>query len=78
MEKQKLNDWDDVQDVLFDGTEDEIKATLSPKGNPISFIYNENTNSLEVKCEEENLIIRNTGCFEIPNCHKFGITETNK
>lgn len=64
-----IKNWDDVEDILFDGTDDEIKSLKCPvcKSN-IFFEYNSNSNSLKYGCTNCGHIVRANGCHYSPNC----------
>lgn len=69
--KKENNSWDDVIDVLFDGTVEEIKNIKSPRGNKFLYAFNPKAFSLEIRCGEEGYLCRIHGCHSIPNFYIF-------
>ncbi|HOP23527.1 MAG TPA: hypothetical protein PLO83_11385 [Gammaproteobacteria bacterium] len=65
---QQLNNWYDVDDVLYDGTKEEIENIVCPDcGKKISYRYSDGSNSFEVSCKLCGHISRATGSPK-PNC----------
>ncbi len=69
--------WDDVEDILFDGSYESIRTIVCPDcGHPISYRYSANTKSMQITCINCGYISRSTGVME-PNCAKlFGAENT--
>ncbi len=69
-----LNDWYDVEDILYDGTKEDIEKIVCPEcGEKIQYKYSEESNSFEVRCIHCGHISRDTGAPK-PKCVEyFGI-----
>ncbi len=65
-----IDSWEDVEDILFDGSPEEISQVYCPdcKG-PIIYNYFPKTHSMDVRCKECGILIR-SNCYknEYPNC----------
>lgn len=63
--------WYDIEDVLYDGSEEDIKKLFCPdcKGS-IHYRYDEKSNSLKYGCKKCGIVMRGTGCSTEPNCSK--------
>ena len=60
--------WYDVDDILYEGTEEQIKKLKCPDcGGNISYKYAENTATFEVRCEKCGYLSRSSGSPK-PNC----------
>ena len=67
----KQNDWNDIDDVLYDGTKEEIENIVCPDcGSKIQYRYSGEVQSFEVKCAHCGHISRATGSPK-PNCVEF-------
>lgn len=65
-------DWYDVEDVLYDGTNEQIDNLKCPDcGEKISYIYNKECNSLTIECKKCGYVSKGHGCSKIPNCANF-------
>ncbi len=65
-------DWQTVEDVLYDGSQDSITNLLCPDcSSPIYFEYTKETNSLRYGCRKCGIAVRAHGCSYIPNCFKY-------
>lgn len=63
--------WYDVDDVLYDGSIDEIKKLRCPDcGGKLSYTYSHEVNCFTIKCPSCRYISRQTGGNE-PNCVKY-------
>ena len=64
-------DWYDVEDILFDGSKEEMSKLKCPdcKGN-IHVIYSEKVNSMQITCNKCGAIERLYG-VDTPNCYLF-------
>ena len=61
--------WDDIENVLYDGTSEEINELRCPVcKNQIYFHYVDETNSFEYGCLGCGHRVREKGCHQIPNC----------
>ena len=64
-----VKDWDDIEDILFDGTTKEIQNLLCPDCNTkINYKYTHDTNSLQYGCKICGRMVRLAGCHITPNC----------
>lgn len=64
-------DWYDVDDVLYDGTKEEIANLKCPDcGGAISYRYNDNVSTFEVLCKGCGYVARGHGSPR-PNCADF-------
>ncbi len=69
-------DWQKVEDILFDGSQDSITNLLCPDCKiPIYFVYTPETNSLQYGCKKCGIVVRAHGCSYIPNCFKYQKTK---
>lgn len=60
--------WDDVEDVLYDGADNDIKSLKCPDcGSLIHYQYNEETNSLKYGCKKCGIVVRGHKCSKKPN-----------
>lgn len=63
--------WDDVEDILYEGTEEQIKTVKCPDcGGPIFHRFYPKTRNFERGCNECGLLIRGHGS-DVPNCSKY-------
>lgn len=64
--------WQQIEDILFDGTEDDIKNLSCPEcKTPIYYTYNKSAKSLKYGCKKCGISIRSNGCFSQPNCYHY-------
>ena len=67
----KVTDWYDVEDVLYDGTKEEIESLCCPDcGAKISYRFSNEPRGFEVRCKTCGYIERGVG-GNIPNCVTF-------
>ena len=60
--------WEDVDDILYDGTPDQIANVRCPEcGGSLSYSYGRKTNNMEVKCTGCYTLLRSYGCPKVPN-----------
>ena len=60
--------WNDIENILFDGTPEEISAVRCPEwGSMFKYEFFQETNSIEIMCENCGTMIRGSGCDKIPN-----------
>ena len=70
-------DWDDIDDILFNGTEEEIKAVRCPEcGGELSFFYYPEARNYEIRCG--CTLIRGHGAAYVPNFARFNINASKK
>lgn len=63
--------WDDIDDILYDGTTAEIQNVKCPEcGGEISYEYSDESRSFSIVCKKCGHISRASG-GPIPNCVKF-------
>lgn len=63
------NNWEYVEDILFEGTHEEINNLKCPHcDHKIYFDYIKKCNMLKYGCRNCGKEIRANGCCEIPNC----------
>ncbi|MEG0899522.1 MAG: hypothetical protein RSD17_07420 [Oscillospiraceae bacterium] len=61
--------WNDIEDILFDGTQEDIKALRCPGcDGKINTKYDAENNSLKVSCKSCGYNSILNGCESIPNC----------
>lgn len=71
--------WGDLNDVLFDGSEQEIRECHCPDcGGEINFRYDEMMKGFEVSCARCGAIERHDGVHYMPNCAKITTVEAEK
>jgi len=71
--------WDDVDDILFDGTEEEIDAVKCPEcGGDLKFSYFPKTRSREILCLGCGAIVRAHGTHYEPNFSLFARNRLNR
>ncbi len=64
-------DWYDIDDILTDGTKEDISAVVCPDcGSKIKYCYSQSENSMEISCANCGYISRASG-FPFPNCVKY-------
>ena len=60
--------WDDLEDILYYGTENEINGVLCPEcGGELITEYYPETRNVEIFCEKCGTFIRDHGAHKIPN-----------
>ena len=68
-----INTWEDIEDVLFDGTRLQIENIVCPVcKTELHFSYSKEFNSLEYGCNTCGIIVRASGCHQVPNCAYVG------
>ena len=66
-------DWNDVNDILWDGTAEEIAAVRCPDcGGIIKYEYFPQTRNTTIGCKGCRLISRGHGSHYVPNFAKIG------
>ncbi len=60
--------WDDIEDILFDGTAEQIENLKCPEcGGHLRLIYFPATKSIEIRCKDCNTVVRSHGAEKTPN-----------
>jgi len=73
-----MMDWDDVDEILFDGTEEQIRDIKCPEcGGKIEFSYCHETRGTETRCLGCYTVIRGHKAYKVPNFALFGINGTS-
>ncbi|MCI2113188.1 MAG: hypothetical protein LKJ92_06920 [Ruminococcus sp.] len=64
--------WYDIEDVLYDGSEEDIKNLKCPDCNGlIHHHYDEKSNSLKYGCKKCGIVMKGYKCSTKPNCSKY-------
>jgi len=70
LEESPAKDWDDISDILFCGTVEQISSLKCPScGNGLRCKYYENTRGYDISCG--CTLIRGHGAYRVPNFHIF-------
>ena len=65
---KRQSDWYDIDDILYDGTKEEIEKVVCPDcGEKIAYRYSDDVNSFEVSCKGCGHLSRANGSPK-PNC----------
>ena len=60
--------WDEVDDIIFDGTEEQINNVKCPEcGSGLRLAYFPITRSVEIHCRECGVVIKQNGVTQRPN-----------
>ena len=60
--------WDDIEEILFDGTPEQIAAIVCPEcGGGLKTSYFPTTKSMEIYCKQCGTLIRSNGVEYVPN-----------
>ena len=60
--------WDDVEEIIFDGTEDQISSVKCPEcGGNLRLSYFPLTRNIEIRCKDCNTVVRSHGAIKVPN-----------
>ena len=73
--------WDDVREILYDGTEEEIKAARCPDcGGTLKYEYSPETRGTEITCNGCFIFMRGYKAHYVPNFHSLNkkIARANK
>jgi len=66
--------WDDVDDIIYDGTEEQINAVKCPEcGGDLKLSYFPLTRNVEIRCFGCGTLIRAHGASKTPNFALIGI-----
>ena len=69
--------WDDVENILFDGSQDEINAVICPEcGGKLSCQYFPETNGTEIRCLKCGALNRGFECDSVPNFAKLQVIKS--
>ena len=61
-------DWDDVDDIIFNGTEEQINAVKCPDcGGGLELTYFPATRNIEIHCRGCGTVVRAHGAYKEPN-----------
>ena len=61
-------DWYDIQDILFEGTSEQIETVKCPDcGGELRISYFQRTRSMEILCNNCHTVIRLNGTAKVPN-----------
>jgi len=65
-------DWNDIDNILFNGTKEEIESLKCPEcENNIFVRISVEYQEILIKCEKCGIIIKGHGLHEIPNAYRF-------
>jgi len=65
-------EWDDIENILFDGTVRDIQKLKCPDcGGIICYEYNNEFKTLIIKCVGCGLLSKSIKLLNIPNCVNF-------
>ena len=60
--------WDDIEEILFDGTPEQIDALKCPEcGGELRISYFPNTKNMEIYCKNCHTVVRSHGVEYAPN-----------
>jgi len=63
--------WDDVEDILFDGTQEQIDAIKCPEcGGELRMSFFPKTSNIEIACKCCHTVVRSHGAAYTPNFAK--------
>ncbi|MCL2513700.1 MAG: hypothetical protein FWF08_07350 [Oscillospiraceae bacterium] len=66
--------WDDIEDIIFDGTEEQIGAVSCPECNgDLKLSYFPLTKNIEIRCLDCKTVVRENGVCEEPKFASLGI-----
>lgn len=72
-------DWQDIENVLFDGSQKDILALRCPScDGKLNYSYCEVGRTLVFGCSSCGHIERDTGCHTIPNCSRVAANSISK
>jgi transcription initiation factor TFIIIB Brf1 subunit/transcription initiation factor TFIIB len=64
--------WDDVDDILFDGTQEQIDNIKCPEcNNDLKLSYFPMTKSVQIICKGCHTVVRQNGVSQEPNFAKY-------
>lgn len=60
--------WDDIEEIIFDGTEEQIDTVVCPEcGGQLKLSYFPKTKNIEIRCKACNTVVRSHGAEKVPN-----------
>ena len=60
--------WDDIDDIIFDGTAEQISDVKCPEcGSGLRLAYFPKTKSVEIRCLACGVVIKQNGVSQEPN-----------
>ena len=60
--------WDDIEDIIFDGTQEQINAVKCPEcGGDLKLSYFPMTKGVEIRCKGCGTLVREHGVSTEPN-----------
>jgi ssDNA-binding Zn-finger/Zn-ribbon topoisomerase 1 len=60
--------WDDVEDILFDGTPEQIDLVKCPEcGGELRISFFPTTRNIEIICKKCHTVVRSHGAEKTPN-----------
>ena len=60
--------WDDIEDIIFDGTEEQIEVIKCPEcGGRLKLAYFPKYKNLEIRCKDCYTVVRSHGAEKTPN-----------
>ena len=63
--------WDDVEEILFDGTQEQIDAVKCPDcGGDLRYTYFASTKNMEIVYKSCHTVVRSYGVPYVPNFTK--------
>jgi len=66
--------WDDVDEIIFDGTEEQISLVKCPEcGGKLKLSHYPLTKSVEIRCLGCGTVVRENGVNEIPNFARLSL-----
>ena len=66
--------WDDIDDIIFEGTAEQITNVKCPEcGSGLKLSYFPKTRSIEIRCFECGVVIKQNGVTQEPN---FAVLQT--
>ena len=66
--------WYDVEDILYDGSEEDVKSLSCPECNgSIHYHFDKNSNSLSYGCKKCGIVMKGHRCSVKPNCSKYEV-----
>ena len=67
-------DWDDIEDIIFDGTIDEIESVKCPEcDGQLKMAYFPKYRNLEIRCKSCHTVVRSHGVERVPNFALIGV-----
>lgn len=68
----KIETWEDVEDILFDGTKNEIESLRCPEcGGALTFSFAKSVMASTLSCNNCGMTTRAHGVHYVPNAVKY-------